>query len=257
MEENMANQRTIGIVGGVGPTASLYTMQKVLDNTRAVFDQDHLPVIIISKPEMIEDRSKFLLSQSSCNPGYSILSIITQMEKAGADVVGIPCNTAHAERIMSVIVEGLKREKSKVRLVNIIDEVVRYIKTNWPERKNIGVLATNGMYYDGEYIRRLENGGLKGMMLSEESQSNLLNDSIYNPESGIKALGIDVPDKVRKNINICMDELISNGAEVIVLGCTELPIIIRDKYYKGIPVLDSADILARALVREANIDKLK
>jgi aspartate racemase len=70
-------------------------------------------------------------------------------------------------------------------------------------------------------------------------------------------LGFAVPDNVKENIEICMDELISNGAQVIILGCTELPIIIRDKQYKGVPILDSADILARALVREANINKLK
>lgn len=253
----MASQRTIGIVGGVGPEASVYTMQKVFDNTKTVLDQDHLPVILISKPEIIEDRSKFLLSQSGCNPGYSILSVITLLEKAGADIIGIPCNTAHAEKIMSVIIEGLQRQKSKVQLINIIDEVIQYIKINWPDRNKVGILVTNGMYYDGEYVRKLEANGYKGMTLCEESQNGLLNDSIYNPEYGIKALGFDVPDKVRKNIEICIEELITYGAQVIVLGCTELPMIIRGKQYKGIPILDSADILARALVREANKNKLK
>jgi aspartate racemase len=151
MKESMDSQRTIGIVGGVGPTASLYTMQKVFDNTKTVVDQDHLPVILISKPEMIEDRSKFLLSSIGHNPGYSILSIIRQLEEAGADIIGIPCNTAHTEKIMSVIIDGLKRQKSKAKLLNIIDEVICYIKANWPERKKVGILATNGMYYDGEY----------------------------------------------------------------------------------------------------------
>ena len=257
MKENMSSQRTIGIVGGVGPSASLYTMQKVFDNTKTVHDQDHLPVILISKPNMIEDRSKYLLSLSGCNPGYSILSIIMQLEEAGADIVGIPCNTAHSEKIMSVIREGLKERNSKVLLVNLIDEVIQYITSNWPERKNVGILTTIGMYYDGEYLKKLEKNGLKGIMLCEESQNCLLNDSIYNPTCGIKALGVMVPDQVRKNIESCIEELISYGAQIIVLACTELPLIIREKYYREIPILDSADILARALVREADRDKLK
>ncbi len=257
MRKNAASQKIIGIVGGVGPEASLYTMQKVFDNTKTEFDQEHLPVILISKPELIEDRSKFLLSQSGCNPAYSILSIIMQLEKAGADIIGIPCNTAHAEKIMSVIEEGLHRQKSKVQLINIIDEVIQHIKKNMPERNKVGILTTNGMYYDGEYVRKLETSGCKGIILSEKSQNNLLHDSIYNPVYGIKSLGFEVPDKVRENIDICIEELISCGAQVIILGCTELPLVVQESQYDGIPLLDSANILARALVRESNKNKLK
>jgi aspartate racemase len=252
----MKREKVIGIVGGVGPYASLYTMQKVFDNTLVHSEQEHLPVILISKPDQIEDRSAFLLGTSNVNPAYSILSIIEELEDAGAGLIGLPCNTAHGSRIMSVIKEEIEKRFKDLKLLDMIDEVIRYIKENFPEAKKIAVLTTNGMYYNGEYRRRMIQNGLEVVLPNEKSQQSLLHDSIYNPVYGIKATGNQVSDEVMKKVTTCMDEMIELHADVIVLACTELPLVMKEKKYCGKPILDSAEILARALVREYDEQKL-
>ena len=98
----------IGIVGGAGPYAGLDLARKILQQTLAKSDQDYLPTLLISTPELIEDRTDFLLGENEKNPAYSIYCNLRDLEKLGATVAGIACNTAHAPKIRNVFVEELK-----------------------------------------------------------------------------------------------------------------------------------------------------
>src|SRR5690606_14053752 len=93
---NVRLNKMIGIVGGVGPLAGLDIFKKIIEETIATKDQEHLPVILSSKPHRIADRTAFLLQNSNENPGYALLKIIEELDNSGAEVVAIPCNTAHA-----------------------------------------------------------------------------------------------------------------------------------------------------------------
>ena len=95
----------IGIVGGAGPYAGLDLAQKILEQTIAEKDQDYLPTLLISTPDKIEDRTRFLLGEITSNPAHSIFRNLCDLNTLGASVVGIPCNTAHAPAIKDVFLE--------------------------------------------------------------------------------------------------------------------------------------------------------
>ena len=99
----------IGIVGGAGPYAGLDLAQKILQQTRAENDQDYLPTLLISTPDQIQDRTRFLLGQSKQNPAHAISRNLRDLKTLGATVAGIPCNTAHAPAIRDVFLEKMKQ----------------------------------------------------------------------------------------------------------------------------------------------------
>ena len=104
----------IGIVGGAGPYAGLDLSQKLLQQTKATSDQDYLPTLLISTPELIEDRTDFLLGKTANNPAHAIYSNLRDLEALGATVAGIACNTAHAPKIRNIFLEKLKVSESNI-----------------------------------------------------------------------------------------------------------------------------------------------
>ena len=129
-------QKMIGIVGGVGSYAGIDLIRKIYDNTDAKTDQEHLPVSMLSAPHLIMDRTKYLLGEIPENPGIAIANIINNLVLNGATVVGIPCNTAHAPQIFNKV---LAEVNDGCQIVNLIEEVAIFIKTNYPEFKKIGI----------------------------------------------------------------------------------------------------------------------
>jgi aspartate racemase len=119
----------IGIVGGVGPYAGLDLAQKIFDQTLAHTDQEHLPLALLSVPHRITDRTAFLTGKTAENPALAISEVIWELQRCGATVVGIPCNTAHAAPIFTEIE---KRLPPTVKLLHIIAEVGRYIQEKHP-----------------------------------------------------------------------------------------------------------------------------
>ena len=106
----------IGIVGGVGPLAGLDVFKKIIEETVVQKDQEHLPVLLMSYPHLIVDRTEYLLGKVDTNPAYALANIIKQLAENGAKVVAIPCNTAHAEPIFLVVEEELKKSNNPIEL---------------------------------------------------------------------------------------------------------------------------------------------
>ena len=121
----------IGIVGGMGPYAGLDLFNKILNQTGSECDQDHLPISMLSSPHTIPDRTDFILGNSDVNPAIAISNIICTLYNQGARVIGMPCNTAHAEPIFSEIIEKIPKE---VNLVHMINEVCKFIKIKYPSK---------------------------------------------------------------------------------------------------------------------------
>ncbi len=105
---------TIGVVGGGGPYAGLDLVKKIFDNTAATYDQEHLDVLLVNSPRLIDDRTAYILAvrngQGStdprtdpAHPGRGIVACIKQLTAAGAMIIGVPCNTAHAPLIFNVV----------------------------------------------------------------------------------------------------------------------------------------------------------
>ena len=160
----MNNNNIIGIVGGIGPQAGVDLLEKIIDQTIAQTDQEHLPVALLSYPEKISPRTAFLDGIIKTNPGFEIAKVILKLEKLGAGVIGIACNSAHSAEIYNVITEELKKVGSGIKLINIIEEVADFVKSNNPGIKNIGVLCTSGTCRAGIYQDILAKKGLKAIL---------------------------------------------------------------------------------------------
>ena len=250
---NKPDKAMIGIVGGMGPYAGVDLVQKIFDLTKADTDQDHLSVSMLSVPKSIPDRTEFLLSKSEINPALAIADIICSLYKQGATIIGMPCNTAHAEPIFNEIVNKIPTE---VQLVHMIEKAAEYINEKYPSVKNVGILSTTGTFITNVYPKCLSKHGLNGIQVSEEIQNTHINPAIYNSSYGIKAHSNPVNQKAIDSLNKGVKYLIKKDAEVIILGCTEIPLALTQNEINGIPLIDSTKILARALIIESSPDKL-
>ena len=247
----------IGIVGGIGPFAGKDLLEKIFANTFANSDQEHLDVVLLSMPSKIEDRTEYLLDKIKINPGIAIVQVILKLEKIGATVVGIPCNTAHSERIFNAIQYGLKKANSKIKVLNMIAETGRYILNNFPNIIKIGVLSTSGTYKSGVYKKALENMGLEVITPTLEIQENLIHPAIYHSVYGIKTNSKPIHHQALKNLLEGISFLKEQGAQAVILGCTEIPLAITEPRINDMITIDPTNVLARALIHSYNPNKLK
>jgi len=237
--------RMIGVVGGMGTYASIDLLKKIADNTPAGKDQEHLPVTMISKPEEILDRTQYLFGEVMENPGYAISDIVKSLGEAGCELIGLPCNTAHVPEIIGIIEDKLPEG---MQIVNMIEEVGKYISNNYPGLKKVGILATNGTYSAKVYDHYLKHYDLSTVYPDKDVQFKKVHPSIYDPVYGIKARSNPVSEKAVADLLMVSMQLVEKGAEVLVLGCTEIPLAITEKSVYGINIIDPNDVLAKALV---------
>ena len=244
---NNQKNKMIGIVGGMGPYAGLDLARKIFDLTQAKKDQDHVPLTLISNPEKIEDRTQFILGKTEINPGIEISKIIRQLVDQGAKVIGMPCNTAHSKKILNEIRDLPKN----VHFINMISEVVKCIQKRYSRAKRIGLLATSGTISSRVYNEEIDKNNLFTILLSDKDQKKLIDDAIYNKKIGIKANANPVHNVAKMKISLALKKLIIKKCDVIILGCTELPLAIKSKSYNSIPLLDSTEILASSLLKKS------
>jgi aspartate racemase len=240
----------------VGPFAGIDLLGKIAAQTAVSRDQDHLTVLNWSQPAKIVDRTEYLLGQVAENPAGALAAQVQQLARLGAGVVGIPCNTAHAPRIFNKIRAELAAANCDVKLLHMIEEVGRFVQTNLPGVRQIGVLSTTGTYRAGVYGDVLEPLGFTAVLLPLTLQIEKIHPAIYDPVYGIKACGV-ATQQAQANLREGIDALKAAGAEAIILGCTELPLAFTNPTVAGLPLIDPTLILARALIREANPAKLK
>ncbi len=245
----------IGIVGGVGPLAGLDLQRKIVAQTIAGRDQDHLPVISISWPGPIPDRTEYLLGQVAENPAHAILDQLRLLAEAGAAVAGIPCNTAHAPAIFDVIRAGLAEFARPLRLLHMIDETAAHLATHHPTLRVIGVLSTTGTWQTRLYPAALAPRGYHVVVPDEALQMGTIHPAIYDPAYGVKAVG-SVTARARVNLEQGVAALRAQGAEAIILGCTEMPLVLPEPAFEGLPLIDPTLALARALIRAVDPARL-
>lgn len=247
----------IGIVGGVGPYAGIDLLDNIFGNTLASTDQDYINSLLLSLSSKIQDRTQYLLGNTVENPGYSIGKIVLTLENSGATVVGIPCNTAHSEGIFSVIEKELKHSGSKVKLLHMIDETITFITTHFSHFRRIGVLSTTGTYKYKLYRNALETYGYETIEPSQRMQEEIVHQAIYHPTYGIKSTTRPFHPKARQNLELAIDYLKEQGAEAVVLGCTEIPLVIKSEMVNDLTIINPTYVLARALIHQVDAGKLK
>lgn len=235
-------KKILTILGGMGPMAGLELHKKILFNTSVKKDQDHFNIQHLSFPSLIQDRTQYLLSsKGKINPGLQAANLINKFSR-NSTIVGVPCNTFHCPKIFEVFQHNLNQN---IKVINMIEVTVNYlIEKNYSQ---VGLLCTNGTRQNNLYKNLLNNNGIKLNMISEEKQDQI-NDIIYNPEYGLKSLSYANAEVIYKMQQL-FDELISMGAEGIILDCTELPLAISKNYYKSKELINPVDILARTMIK--------
>jgi aspartate racemase len=255
----MANrkQKVIGVLGGCGPYAGLQLVKNIFDQTIAGTDQEHLPVYLSSVPGDIADRTAYLLNPATENPAFSIAGLLSKLEEAGAEVAGIACNTSHAPAIYEVICGELQRTGSRIKLLHIVDETIRFLRETSPHITKVGILCSDGTYRTKLYENRLLCAGYDVIRPSEAFQHMYIHQCIYDEQFGIKAHSSPVTNWAKECIAKAAAYFEEMGAEALILGCTEFSLAIGSQTVKGMQVVDSVKVLARALIRDTAPAKLR
>lgn len=252
--KDLKQKNIIGIIGGMGPQAGLDLFQNILSNTNAKTDQHHFSTILMSFPSEIVDRTLFLEGQVNENPAYSIVKIIKKLELAGANIIGIACNTSHSPEILNVIQKELKDSECKAKLLHMPIETCKHLKIHYPRDSKVGLMTTNGTYKTGLYKNLLKAYGFNPIVPDFHFQDHIINRIIYDQDFGIKAAS----NTERPELQILLNKAIlffkQQKVDAIILGCSELPLILKEKSVEGISLIDPANILAKALIREAKYD---
>jgi aspartate racemase len=247
--------KIIGILGGVGPYAGLDLVKKIFDNTSAENDYKHLPVILYSVPQLIPDRTDFITGRSMVNPSAGIIQGLQNLVIAGAHILAVACNNAHADLIFNPVKEWAKKQQA-LKLVSIVDSTVEYILSISPPVRKAGILAVYGTYKSQVYEKALLNKGIEVLDLTEDMKKSIHN-IIWDPEYGIKAFSSPVTPRVRNELLSIIDHMVKNKADVIILACTEMPLAITEKKINNAFIVDSNEILARKLITLCDPNRLK
>jgi aspartate racemase len=249
------HKKIIGILGGVGPYAGLDLVRKIFDNTSAENDYEHLPVILYSVPQLVPDRTDFITGRSTVNPSAGIIQGLQNLVKAGAGILAVACNNAHADLIFNQVKEWVEN-KQGLKLVSIVDSTVEYILTISPPVRKAGILAVYGTYKSQVYEKTLLNKGIEVIELTEEIKKSVHN-IIWNPEYGIKAFSNPVTSKARNELLSIINYMVQNKADAIILACTEIPLAITEKKIDNTFIVDSNEMLARKLITLCDPGRLK
>ncbi len=240
----------------MGPHAGIYLADRITAHTNAAGDSGHVSLQLASLPALIPDRTAFLFDRGAPDPSGAILEIASELVKSGCLVLGMPCNTAHAEPILAKVASGLAQRHPEARLFHLIDETAAFCAEAAPGARRIGLLATLGTYRDGMYERALTAQGLQPIIPDEAVQQNLIHRALYDADFGIKRQSSPVTEEAIELLSLAVEHLREAGAEAVILGCTELPLAIKGRTFAGLPVVDSTTALARALIRAAAPEKL-
>ncbi len=222
--------KTLGILGGLGPMSGVYFCEMLTKHTYAECDQQHLNFILSSRAET-PDRTAFILGNSSLDPTPVMKQEVERLTAAGADLIVIPCNTAH--HFYEAVVSD-----AKIPLLNIIHETVGFCKSRGMRR--VGVLATEGTVASGAYESVLTANGMEYLTCSSEDQavvSRIIYEEIKQGKEPDPGAFFPIADRLRQQ-----------GAETVILGCTELSLLKR-AYGLGEEFTDSLEVLALSAIR--------
>ncbi|MGE7925189.1 aspartate/glutamate racemase family protein [Viridibacillus arvi] len=225
------NKKTLGIIGGVGPLATMLVGEMIVRRTKAFTDQEHVH-FIIDNDTRIPDRTAHILNPSEPSPVPLMVEDTHKLATAGAELIAIPCNTAHT------FYDELQ-ENSPVPVLHMIRETAN--KAKQLGAKRVGVLATIGTLTSGVYQHALEEVGLEPVIPNEQLQKQVMS-IIYDCVKAGKTV-------TRKEWNVIEEAIKTEGCDRIILGCTELSIVNReltldDSYIDSLLVLADCAIVS-------------
>ena len=233
----------VGLIGGLGPAATVDLYDKIVKATPATTDQEHIRLVVEQNPQ-IPDRTKALL-EGGADPTLALYRCAKALQADGCDAVIIPCNTAHA--FMPYM-----RRHLDVNFIDMQESCLNEIQAKFGDEARVGLMATTGTVRTGIYSKKAEAMGIPMFVPDEAHQARVM-AAIYGPK-GAKAGFTD---------GICREDLVSAAeylvktydCNVLILGCTELPLILDEGDFdcagKTVYIIDPTSSLARRVVKTA------
>ena len=234
--------KRLGVLGGMGPAASAEFMVRLVAQTSAVKDQDHIPTILWSD-NTVPDRSTSMRNGND-KPLPYLLKGIQGLISAGCNLIVIPCNTAH------FWFKDMEKQASwNAKIVHIVDSVADSLRDRKVTNAKIGVMGTQASIELGLYQYRLNKLGWDCIVPTKEEMDTLVQPAI----DLIKANCIA---EAHPMLMTAIHSLIDKGAKAVVLGCTEIPLSIRENTVQDTPIINSIDSLVMSAIKEFKKEKI-
>ena len=230
-----SREKIVGIIGGMGPEATVDLMNRVIKATSARDDIDHIRMLVDNNPK-VPSRIRALIEKNGESPLECLQDMARRLEGWGVDFLAIPCNTAHYYH------RGVQ-EAVRIPLLDMIGLSVNFITSQIPDLKTVGLLASSAVFDLGLYKDRFADAGVNLMLMDPDDQNKVMaairkiKTSNYGPE-------------VVQMIQKVADSLARKGAQAILVACTELSII-GGQITPKVHMFDASQILAEAIVKEA------
>ncbi|MEJ9281033.1 amino acid racemase [Ureibacillus thermosphaericus] len=231
-------KKTLGIIGGVGPLATMFLGETIVRLTKATSDQEHIHTII-DNDTSIPDRTAFILGKSNQNPVPIIIQDAKKLAEYGADLVCIPCNTAHT--FYDEIQQG-----SPIPVIHMIKETAKQARKL--EAKKVAILATDGTIQSNVYQEALIDEGIEPVIPDENTQKLVMSIIYDDVKSG--------KEVTRERWNEVEDAVVALNCDYIILGCTELSVVNKNLQL-GSRYIDSLIVLAETAIRSCGYEVKK
>ena len=207
----MAKPFLLGVLGGMGPLATLDFQNRLLEATPADRDQLHLPSVVWNVPQ-IADRQKALAGLGP-SPLPQLLDGIAKLNQAGASHIAIPCNTAHHWYPQL-------SEASDAPVLHIVDATLDTLLRVAKKPQRVGIIATKGTLDAGWFQQRLAEQGIESITPNEDELAEWFVPGCYAVKRGKLAEGGEL-------LSLQALALMARGAQQLVLACTEVPVALR------------------------------
>ena len=241
-----APRRAVGVIGGMGPDATVDFFAKLVAASHAALggaagrDQDHLRVLIDNDPT-VPDRNA-AIAGSGPSPAPRLAAMARGLVAAGAELLVMPCNGAHA------FAAAVREAAPEVPFLSLIDSTVEATLACLPELRTVGLLATDGTLAARLYHDAFDRAGVRALAPAADDQRVLMT-AIYDLKRG------RADDATRAAVRAVTERLAAAGAAAVIAACTEVPLLIRegDVHVAGeaLPLIASTDALVARTVREA------
>lgn len=227
-------EKVVGILGGMGPEATVDLFSRIIQRTHAKSDEDHLHIIIDNNPKMPSRQDAILSGGES--PVPAMCETARNLERAGADFIIIGANTAH------YYYDDVQKAVG-IPVLHIIEEAAKETIRSVPGVRRVGVMATTAAMKIRLYQKSYEKFGIEIIEVPNHVQEQI-QKSIFS----FKYDGI-TEENVALMVNAAR-RLIAAGAEALIMGCTEIPLILKGQEFP-VPILDPNDVIAIVAVRFA------
>ncbi|MGI6286730.1 amino acid racemase [Neomoorella humiferrea] len=226
-------KKVLGIIGGMGPEATVDFMDKIIKATPAKDDCDHIHMLVDNNPQ-VPSRVQAILGSGE-SPAPVLIQMAQNLEKWGADFLAIPCNTAH-------IYYSEIKNAVNIPVLNIVESARNRILSELPHIKKIGLLATKATVVTKLYHNVFNEDNIDLVTPDEEQQQKVM-EVIF----AVKAN--QLTNNHLQDLREIISQLVARGAEAILFACTELSVIAKSIKHINVPVFDAAQILAEEVVR--------